>query len=307
MRIFVHEDTRYGDRWHHRYIEVLSERYGIETVLVDFLRVPLAEIAPRVQRRDGLIARWGHLSDDLDGIRPIFNNLTSLFGGRIFPSPTSYLYYDDKARQASLFLNRGYPIPPTAVVSSPEELTAFLERESLSLPIVVKDAHGACSTNVRLLPQLADATYPCIAQRFCPGNTCDYRLYVIGHRVMGFIRVNRRDDFRASGSGRIVYVDNLDPALVALAARISSENNFDSMAYDFVRLGPAWVLLEISYTYVDRAVRDCAWYYDIRTGEQIPKIGIYPQDFIVEDFLARHYPEVLQTAGTQTTVAVSMP
>jgi hypothetical protein len=289
MTIFVHDDSLYAPwEWHPRFTYLVSERYGLKSRLVNFLQTPLSELAADVGHGDAVLGHWGHHPTDLARIQPAADRLATLFGGRVFPAPHTYLYYDDKARQASLFLNRGYPTPATAVVGSPAELESFVARESLSFPLVMKQAHGAGSSAVGLLHSPGEARFPCIVQQFCPGNTGDYRINVIGHRVMGFARRNRENDFRASGSGHLIYEDALDPALVALAARISAENGFESMAYDFTRLDGRWVVLEMSYCYVDTAVRDCPFYYDTSTGERVAKPGVYPQDFIVEDFLARH-------------------
>jgi hypothetical protein len=297
MRIFVHHDQLYGDKWHERFVHVLSACYGIETELVDFLTVPVHDIAQRISRDDGFVGRFGHLTKDLAGFRSIADAVATMFGGRVFPAPHTYLYYDNKARQASLFANRGYPTPATAVVGSTEELEAFLRREGLALPIVVKAFHGAQSTNVRMLLDLSDVTFPCIAQRYCPGNAGDYRVVVIGHRVMGFMRRNRQNDFRASGSGDVVYVDELDVELVALATRISRENNFESMAYDFVRCGSKWVVLEMSYTYPHWSLYRCGFYYDTITGRRVAKNGIFPEEFIIDDYLMTHYPNVEKLHG----------
>jgi biotin carboxylase len=158
MTIFVHDDQMYApDEWHPRYTHVLSERYRLRTRLVNLHLVPASAFAAEVTSRDGLLARWGHVPTDLACVERIADQVTTLFGGRIFPAPQSYLYYDNKARQASLFLNRGYPTPATAVVSSIEELEAFVAREALSLPIVVKASHGAGSSAVRLLDRVSDS------------------------------------------------------------------------------------------------------------------------------------------------------
>ncbi|BCS31615.1 hypothetical protein TBR22_A08170 [Luteitalea sp. TBR-22] len=287
MTIFVHDDSLYApDQWHPRFTAQLTA-HGRSSRLVDLHVIGADGLAGLVAAGDGLIARFGHHNADLAATRAMFDRLATMVGGRIFPAPQSYLYYDDKARQASLLLHRGYPTPATAVVSGPDDLDAFVRREGLQWPVVVKQSHGAGSSGVRLAHGPADAEFPCIAQQFCPGNDGDVRINVIGDRAMGFCRANREGDFRASGSGRLTYPESLDPDLLATAWRISRENGFDSMAYDFVRLDGRWVVLEMSYTYVDRAVRDCAWYVHMPSGARRDKVGVYPQDFIVEDFLAR--------------------
>ncbi|MBI2524434.1 MAG: hypothetical protein HYY95_28115 [Candidatus Rokubacteria bacterium] len=122
-------------------------------------------------------------------------------------------------------------------------------------------------------------------QEYLPGNEFDYRVTVIGDRAFGFRRFNRPGDFRASGSGRI----DADPSQVGLDAvqlafDISGRLRFQSMAYDFVRDREGRVrLLEISYTFVGRAVAQCPghWDRDLRwhPGQ------LRPEDAIAEDFL----------------------
>ena len=302
MKIFIHQDSLYGDKWHERYHHLLSQRYGLKTVVVDFLKVPLDEICGLVARGDGLIGRWGHADGDFGTFSTLVDAVWTLFGGRVFPAPHTYLYYNDKARQASLFANRGYPTPATAFVHSISELEAFINREQLDLPIVIKDKRGTQSRNVRLLLRMADATFPCIAQQFCPGNSHDYRVCVIGHRVMGFARLNRKNDFRASGSHNIIHAERLECDIVQLASRISVDNRFESMAYDIIRLGHKCVVLEMSYTYPHWSLRDCQSYYDTRLGCYVSKDGVYPEDFIVEDFISSYYPDLIRRQFREHTL-----
>jgi hypothetical protein len=84
----------------------------------------------------------------------------------------------------------------------------------------------------------------------------------------------------------------LDRTHIELATRISRENNFESMAYDFVKCGNKWVVLEMSYTYPHWSLLKCDFFYDTRTGKRVSKTGVYPEEFIIEDFLATHYPEL---------------
>src|SRR3972149_1538458 len=54
----------------------------------------------------------------------------------------------------------------------------------------------------RYLPRQSNYLY---FQDYLPNNTHDTRVTVIGNRAFAFIRMNRPGDFRASGSGSIVY------------------------------------------------------------------------------------------------------
>src|SRR5690606_9843799 len=51
-------------------------------------------------------------------------------------------------------------------------------------------------------------------QEFVGGNDSDIRVVVIGGRAFAIRRMVRKNDFRASGSGRILY----DPAIIPLSA-----------------------------------------------------------------------------------------
>ena len=292
-RILLHEDNLYQpDQWWRRFEYLLREVYGIPYQRVDLLAPDVLSRIGDVRRGDGLIGRFGHLPADLELIRPIYNQLDRLFQGRIFPREITYRYYDDKKAQMELFYRRGYATPLSAWVESEADLYRFLRGAGLDFPLVVKASGGAGSSTVSLAEDIGQMTFPCLAQELCRDNEGDVRINVIGHRVMGFHRLNREGDFRASGSGRLVYPEALEPDLVQMAYRISQENDFDSMAYDFVRRDGKWVVLEMSYCYVDTAVRDCQYYYDMRSGGRVDKRGIYPQDFILEDYLQRHYPMV---------------
>jgi glutathione synthase/RimK-type ligase-like ATP-grasp enzyme len=102
-------------------------------------------------------------------------------------------------------------------------------------------------------------------QEFVDKNTHDTRVTIIGDRAFVFNRHNRDNDFRASGSGKIEY---LDPAripmdMVSIAFKVSKSQNFQSMAYDFVRDQKSGEpkILEICYTFKPEAVEACPGYF----------------------------------------------
>lgn len=101
-------------------------------------------------------------------------------------------------------------------------------------------------------------------QKFLPNNEYDTRVNIIGDRAFAFRRLNRPNDFRSSGSGRIDHdVTKINMKFIAKAFEISKAMKFQSMAYDFLYDEdgePAFC--EISYTYVDFVVHDCPGYWD---------------------------------------------
>ncbi|MHA1381324.1 MAG: ATP-grasp domain-containing protein [Candidatus Helarchaeota archaeon] len=101
-------------------------------------------------------------------------------------------------------------------------------------------------------------------QKFLPNNYYDTRVTVIGDRAFAFRRFTRNNDFRSSGSGRIDYSkEKIDMNFIKISLEISEKMKFQSMAYDFLydeNNKPA--ISEISYTYMDVAVRNCPGYWD---------------------------------------------
>jgi hypothetical protein len=101
-------------------------------------------------------------------------------------------------------------------------------------------------------------------QKFLSGNECDTRVTVIGNRAFGFRRIVRKNDFRASGSGRIDYTAaSIDLRCVQAAFQVSRAMGFQSMAYDFLlneHGDPEFC--EVSYTYVSSAIHNCPGYWD---------------------------------------------
>lgn len=122
-------------------------------------------------------------------------------------------------------------------------------------------------------------------QRFLPGNSFDTRITVIGDRAFGFRRFNRRNDFRASGSGRIDYTKaHIDLRCVKIAFQVSRHFNFKSMAYDFLFNAKGEPeICEISYTYLDRYVYNCPGHWN---GALAWIEGhMWPEEAQVQDFI----------------------
>ncbi len=122
-------------------------------------------------------------------------------------------------------------------------------------------------------------------QEFLPDNTFDTRITVIGDRAFGFMRANRPNDFRASGSGSIVYdPEKLDKRCVEIAFRVADQLGTQSLAFDFLftsRNEPQ--IGEVSYCYKSSAVHACTGQWD-RQG--IWHVGhVWPEDAIINDVI----------------------
>jgi glutathione synthase/RimK-type ligase-like ATP-grasp enzyme len=123
-------------------------------------------------------------------------------------------------------------------------------------------------------------------QDFVPGNEFDTRITIIGERAFAFTRDVRPGDFRASGSGRIVYdVNRIDPRCIEIAFDVARKAKSQSMAFDFVNNAAGEpLILEVSYCYDALAVYNCTghWDSDLKWHEG----SMWPQDAILMNLLA---------------------
>ena len=124
-------------------------------------------------------------------------------------------------------------------------------------------------------------------QDFLDGNSFDTRVTIIGDRAFAFTRDVRPGDFRASGSGRVVYDGRrIHPECVKIAFEVTRRVGSQSMAFDFVMDGGgAPRIAEVSYCYDARAVYDCAGHWDARLVWH--EGHVWPQDAILIDLLER--------------------
>ena len=122
-------------------------------------------------------------------------------------------------------------------------------------------------------------------QDFLPNNDFDSRLIVIGNKCFAVRRHNRKNDFRASGSGVKSYKPELfDEIIIRHAYKISQELGSQSMAYDFIYDNGVAKLVEISYCFVIGEFYDnCPGYWDKELNWHTGPIN--PQNFIIEDFI----------------------
>ena len=122
-------------------------------------------------------------------------------------------------------------------------------------------------------------------QDFIPNNEYDSRLVVMGEKCIALRRYNRKNDFRASGSGIIEYDSSLfNSNLIKNAFNLSKELKSQSLVCDFIKgTGGEDLLVEISYGFVGSFYEDCQGYWtpDLKWHNE----KVQPETFIIEDFL----------------------
>ena len=100
-------------------------------------------------------------------------------------------------------------------------------------------------------------------QDYIPNNLYDIRVIVTGDKAFAIKRIVRENDFRASGSGNIVYdKSEINEKCVELAFKANEKIRSQSIGFDFVideRNNP--LIVEISYGYSMYAYDKCPGYW----------------------------------------------
>ncbi|MBN2693524.1 hypothetical protein JXR93_02580 [bacterium] len=96
-------------------------------------------------------------------------------------------------------------------------------------------------------------------QDFIPNNRFDIRVIVIGDKAFAIKRVCRENDFRASGSGLIIYdKKEINIECIKTSFLISEKLNFQCMTYDFVfDKNNKPMVVEMSYGFTNEAYFKC--------------------------------------------------
>lgn len=123
-------------------------------------------------------------------------------------------------------------------------------------------------------------------QDFIPGNDHDIRVIVIGERAFAIKRMVRDGDFRASGSGVILHDrDAIPEECIRISLDVTRSIGSQCCAFDFVRSGNEWKIIEISYAFSLAGYLDCPGYWDADLSWHPG--AFRPEYFMVEDVLSR--------------------
>ncbi len=121
-------------------------------------------------------------------------------------------------------------------------------------------------------------------QDFIPGNDHDIRVIVMGDKAFAIKRMVRKNDFRASGSGFILYEkEHFNDETIRLAFEVSEKLKVQCMAYDFVYLNDKPLIVEISYGFAKEGYDSCTGYWDKNLNWHEGKFN--PYGWMVEDLL----------------------
>lgn len=126
-------------------------------------------------------------------------------------------------------------------------------------------------------------------QEFMPNNNSDIRVIIVGDKAFAIKRMVRENDFRASGSGNIIYEKHeIDEKIIKLAFKINEKIRSSSIAFDFIfDKDNQPLIVEISYGFSVEAYNKCPGYWD----KQLNWYEGYfnPQEWMVENFLLGNF------------------
>lgn len=248
--------------WH--YDDKVAQKYLLESI-----DAPLIPCHVFYQREDALV--WAETADyptvfklkrgagsynvklveDKASAERLINQM---FTGGISPSPHYFTDAKSKFRK----------------IKSAKDIAAKVGR----LPSVLKQLF----THQKLVPK--ENGYV-LFQDFMPRNDGDTRIVVIGEKAFGLKRLNRPNDFRASGSGFLIFDhEEIDEKFVEIAFSVSKQLKFQSMAYDFLYDADGKpVICEISFCFNPGEVyRKCE-------GHWTPELVFNPGHEYMEDVI----------------------
>src|SRR5690606_8461623 len=112
----------------------------------------------------------------------------------------------------------------------------------------------------------------------------DTRVIVVGEMAFAIRRLNKENDFRASGSGKIDYdVSKIDVNLIKKAFEINEKLKAQAVAYDFIYKNRESRLIEICFGFSVNAYDACEGYWDKNINFYKEKFN--PQEMMVKLFL----------------------
>jgi len=100
-------------------------------------------------------------------------------------------------------------------------------------------------------------------QEYIPDNDFDIRIIIIGDKAFAIKRMIRKDDFRASGSGMVLYEkEHFDDETVSLSFKMAEQLNTQNAAFDFVYYEDKIYVLEVSFGFIKEVYDPCTGYWD---------------------------------------------
>ncbi|WP_168382636.1 ATP-grasp domain-containing protein [Acinetobacter indicus] len=122
-------------------------------------------------------------------------------------------------------------------------------------------------------------------QDFIPNNDSDTRVIIIGDKGFAIKRLIRDNDFRASGSGKILYSSEyINMKCIEIAFQVNNKLKSQCTAFDFVlSKDNKPLIVEISYGFSVEAYDNCPGYWDSNLNWFDTKFN--PQEWMIDNLI----------------------
>lgn len=123
-------------------------------------------------------------------------------------------------------------------------------------------------------------------QDFIPNNDSDIRVIIIDNKAFAIKRLVRENDFRASGSGRIIFDPSaIDRRCIEIAFTVNKKISAQSIGFDFVfNTKDEPEIVEFCYGFSAEAYDPCPGYWDTKLNWHEGKFN--PQEWMVDNMLS---------------------
>lgn len=320
------ERQSFSARWLQRAAEQGIDAYTVNVRAHDLMRT--------LRGADGFMWRFGYPSYPRLLAKRLLPAIEQGMGIPVFPSWKTAWSFEDKIAQAYQLDAAAIPAARTWIFWKKDEALCFCK--DYAYPAVTKLYYGFQSRNVTLLSSYDQARAWIerlfdqgltgftrqvnlargelhrgyfYLQEFLPQNAFDTRITVIGDRAFGFRRMNRPDDFRASGSGLIDWDPaGIDMRFVELAYRVADAFGTQSVAIDGLYANGVPIVNEISYTYASWAIRECPGHWRREQDGALRWVQgpVLAEDAIFDDFVAQVAVSMAKRRETPAGAAGSM-
>lgn len=122
-------------------------------------------------------------------------------------------------------------------------------------------------------------------QEFIPDSNFDIRVVVVGNKAFAIKRIVRENDFRASGSGMILYEKkHFSDEIIRLSFHLAEQLKTQCVAFDFVSSADKIFVLEVSYGFMAEGYDPCTGYWDRDMTWHEGKFD--PYGWMIEDIIS---------------------
>lgn len=122
-----------------------------------------------------------------------------------------------------------------------------------------------------------------LIQQFVPGLQNDWKVLIYNEKYYVLKRMNRKDDFRASGSGLLSYPVDFPEGLLDFAGKAFTHFNVPNISLDIAYNGESFFILEAQFLYFGTYTIENAPYYfsrDNNRWSQITEKSVLEQEYV---------------------------